>query len=245
MVTKKDDLIPPQYRQLLAQRLDDLPPEEKKRAVDAQIRKAKETLEGASWKLVKDYFTLESPPTWEYGEDEPPELTLQRYVHNRTKQHVWTGVAVALGFIATAFVGILFGGIPIANTILDVFNLASPVAESAANFNASVVGRCLTGAAVASVFSFGAGFWAFRTELKNNVDYKSLEAKQTAREIEKYRRIESPEQAAQVETQLDAIDEDRWSKATGVQHLQKPSTIVHDTRTAERMQLVDQLLRLR
>lgn len=121
-----------------------------------------------------DYLVPDQDPDLKVMEQESEERTLARYTHNRKKVYGWTQATVLLGSIAAAFGMLVFGGNPLA--FFEVMGFAG-ITEGAAAMTSLAV------SAVAGVAAFVSGYYAFRTDIKNDVDIEEMLAKRVGRHV--------------------------------------------------------------
>lgn len=123
-----------------------------------------------------DYLIPDKDPNLKYMQQEPEEHTLFRYVHNRKKVFTWQQVSYAFGAVAT-----LFGGLAVTNQAGAFFagiGLGSITGAAAITTVLGVAAACALGA-------FVAGYYAFRSDLKNDVDIEEMQAKRVGYHVGK------------------------------------------------------------
>lgn len=180
-----------------------------------------------------DYLIPDKDPNLKYMAQEPEEHTLFRYIHNRKKVFTWQQVSYAFGAVAT-----LFGG-------LAVTGQAAPVLSSLGLLSAGSIGAALGVTlgitAACALGAFVAGYYAFRSDLKNDVDIEEMQAKRigyhVARNMEKNQVPEQTmptvEQVEAKESGLDkAVDE---SAAKAKEAAAAPLTLVSEASARQRM----------
>jgi len=129
-----------------------------------------------------DYFIPDRDPNLETMERESPEYTLQRYAHNRKKVYGWTQVAVFFGTVAALLAGMVLTAETssvLINEISDLFD------GTRAQNQAWIIGAASIGSLASSLVAGFAGYVAFRTDIKNDVDQEALLAKQIGRQLAK------------------------------------------------------------
>lgn len=129
-----------------------------------------------------DYFIPDRDPNLESMERESPEYTLQRYAHNRKKVYGWTQVAVFFGTVAALLMGFCLTA---EATSLLVQSINEWMTGNLSDNRPWIIGTASMGAAASSLVAGFAGYVAFRTDIKNDVDQEALLAKQIGRQLAK------------------------------------------------------------
>lgn len=123
-----------------------------------------------------DYLIPDKDPDLEFMEQENDEQTLKRYTHNRKKVYTWQQTAVLAGTAALAIGGTLMGGVGSQSLLGEIALFTG--APVAALFSGALIGL-----AVAGVIAFTAGYIAFRTDIKNDVDIEEMQAKRIGKYV--------------------------------------------------------------
>jgi|GEM_PF-7128346 len=172
-----------------------------------------------------DYLIPDKDPNLKYMAQEPEEHTLVRYIHNRKKVFTWQQVSYAFAGVAT-----LFGGLAItgqAPVVLSQLGILTGLSAGA------VFGSALAIAAACGVGAFVAGYYAFRSDMKNDVDIEEMQAKRigyhVARSLNKDKTLEQAMPTVeQVEAKEAATDKPK-DPATA------PLTLVSEASARQRM----------
>ncbi|MCI5049583.1 MAG: hypothetical protein MRY32_04550 [Rickettsiales bacterium] len=123
---------------------------------------------------LMDYLVPDRDPNLQYMAEEPEEHTLARYIHNRKKVYTWEQIAIGAGAIAT-----LLGATVATGGAAPMF--AAIGVTTLTNITATALALGV-GVASASV-AFFAGYFAFRTDIKNDVDIEEMLAKRIGRHV--------------------------------------------------------------